>query len=169
MSNVNPPPQVRMPKKWSADRSINTYLTHLNRVILQLWQRTGGATDIIQTSEGDFSFNTSVSSDGDIKGDDFSFLQQPRHVSATFNTVTATSNYTSAPFDYIEVRSGNVSLPQYPNINDSVIVASDSNKDVVILGNGNSIKIKDACNDIRISQRGTSLTFVFFGEYWRIV
>lgn len=45
--NVNPPPQIRLPKKFAEDREINTFFRHQNRMLLQLWKRTGGGTDSV--------------------------------------------------------------------------------------------------------------------------
>ncbi|MBL4664323.1 MAG: hypothetical protein JKY22_12400 [Flavobacteriaceae bacterium] len=55
MTNVNPPPQIKLPSAFAKDSEINTYFRHLNRMLLQLWTRTGGASDIIGDAENNFS------------------------------------------------------------------------------------------------------------------
>ena len=60
MANVNPPPQIKLPKKFQQDRDARIYFDHLSRVILQLWDRTGGSSDLI--NEAATNFNTSSAS-----------------------------------------------------------------------------------------------------------
>ena len=61
MTAVNPPPQPKLPKSFAKDREIRIWSEQIGRILLQLWTRTGGATDIISDAESDFSaFNVAA-------------------------------------------------------------------------------------------------------------
>lgn len=45
--NVNPPPQIVLPKVFKEDLAVVDFFEQQNRMLLQLWTRTGGATDSI--------------------------------------------------------------------------------------------------------------------------
>lgn len=47
MTRVNPPPQLPFPDQFRIDHNTEAYVKYLERVIFQLWERTGGAVDII--------------------------------------------------------------------------------------------------------------------------
>ena len=47
--NVNPPPLLKIPRKFLEDREIRAFFEQQNIIIFQLWNRSGGATDV--TSE----------------------------------------------------------------------------------------------------------------------
>ena len=50
MALVNPPPQTLMPPQFRDDPILRTYFEERDRVLLQLWTRTGGATDAVAAS-----------------------------------------------------------------------------------------------------------------------
>ena len=47
MTNVNPPPQPRLPKQFLNDKEVTGYMRQLQTIIFQLYQRTGGDSDSI--------------------------------------------------------------------------------------------------------------------------
>ena len=47
--NVNPPPMMKLPSKLQ-DIETATYFRHLNKMLLQLWKRTGGGSDTIDST-----------------------------------------------------------------------------------------------------------------------
>lgn len=51
---VNPPPILKRPEAFTSDRQTNAYMKQLETIIFQLWQRTGGGTDLISQA-GNFS------------------------------------------------------------------------------------------------------------------
>lgn len=51
MVDVTPPPFVHLPNKFKNDEEIAIYFDHLNRMLLQLWQRTGGNRDYVENNE----------------------------------------------------------------------------------------------------------------------
>ena len=56
--SVNPPPQLKLPQSFAKEREIVTYFRHLDRMLLQLWTRTGGAIDLIgESTEGEDNNN----------------------------------------------------------------------------------------------------------------
>ena len=47
---VNPPPQLQIPPELSKDRRTIDYLNQTNTILFQLWQRTGGVNDDIDSN-----------------------------------------------------------------------------------------------------------------------
>lgn len=48
---VNPPPQLKRPKKIREDKELETYFQQLEFIVFQLYQRTGGGTDLIDQAD----------------------------------------------------------------------------------------------------------------------
>lgn len=48
---VNPPPQLRIPDKFFNDPELRSFYEQQQRIIWQLWLRTGGSTDLIEAAE----------------------------------------------------------------------------------------------------------------------
>jgi hypothetical protein len=55
MNRVNPPPQLRIPDEFQRNPQMRAYFEASNRILFQLWSRTGGADDAIDTL---FTLNT---------------------------------------------------------------------------------------------------------------
>jgi len=56
--NVNPPPNLRIPRALLADREQRAYFEQLQTIMFQLWQRTGAGSDLVDsTSEEVKEFN----------------------------------------------------------------------------------------------------------------
>lgn len=47
---VNPPPQLRLPDEFIKNPQIRSYFEQQNRILFQLWNRTGGNDDLISTA-----------------------------------------------------------------------------------------------------------------------
>ena len=94
----------------------------------------------------------------------------PKEIS-TWRAVTPTQAYYAVGWDYVEAQTGIIYLPEFPAESEQVIVSSGYSSNVIVLGNGNNIKVRDEESSITISQKGTSLHFIYFvdGGYWRIV
>ncbi len=60
MVQVNPPPLIRMPKKFAKDPELNSYFTHLERFWLQMWTKIGGGDDIISQNIGAEDSNNQI-------------------------------------------------------------------------------------------------------------
>jgi len=58
-SLVNPPPQLRIPKAFLADREVRSFIEQQNTIIFQLWVKLGGNDDPISEigNEGSTSFS----------------------------------------------------------------------------------------------------------------
>ena len=56
---VNPPPQLRIPKAFLADREVRSFIEQQNTIIFQLWVKLGGNDDPISEigNEGSTSFS----------------------------------------------------------------------------------------------------------------
>lgn len=48
---VNPPPQLRIPQKFLEDPEIRSFFEKQQTIIFQLWNRTGGSSDSIASTE----------------------------------------------------------------------------------------------------------------------
>jgi len=48
---VNPPPQLRIPDSFLTDPDIRSFFEQQQKIIFQLWNRTGGSDDLIDESE----------------------------------------------------------------------------------------------------------------------
>ena len=172
VTSVNPPPQIRLPKAFQKDREIQTYFRHVDRMMLQLWKRTGGAEDVISDSTASDISDSTLGVDAiEVSEDEAEFYYQPLITPPAWNAVTKASTYYAVSWDFIEAQTKYIYLPEFPDENDQVIVSSDYNQDVIVLGNGNKVKVKEEESSITISQKGTSLHFIYFidGGYWRIV
>jgi hypothetical protein len=44
---VNPPPILKRPQAFTKDPQVNEYVKQLETIIFQLWQRSGGGTDLV--------------------------------------------------------------------------------------------------------------------------
>lgn len=67
MTQVNPPPNLRLPKKLAQDRDSREYFEKLQFILFQLWTRTGGGTDLIEESITDNITNVSLTSNDNAK------------------------------------------------------------------------------------------------------
>lgn len=55
---VNPPPLLKIPRAFINDPEVRTFIEQQNVIIFQLWNRTGGATDIPGDNAEDIANNT---------------------------------------------------------------------------------------------------------------
>ena len=52
---VNPPPQLRIPDEFFNDPEIRAYFEQQNTILFQLWTRTGGSDDVVDSSQQDLT------------------------------------------------------------------------------------------------------------------
>jgi hypothetical protein len=64
MATVNPPPIPRLPPQWLSDPDIRAYQTAVNKIIFQLWIKTGSGS------------SSEVLTDDDIAGEFYYLLAQ---------------------------------------------------------------------------------------------
>lgn len=91
--NVNPPPQIKLPPELAKDAATRTYFQHLDRMLLQLWKRTGGSEDLIDESEQVLTSTGSRVSRNSAKIDALEDLR--------FRVVEVTADYSAAPFEIV--------------------------------------------------------------------
>ena len=48
---VNPPPQLKIPRKFLQDNEVFPYLRNVNTILFQLWNRTGGDNDSVDDGQ----------------------------------------------------------------------------------------------------------------------
>jgi len=57
--SVNPPPQLRIPSKFLSDPELRAFFEQQQEIIWKLWLRTGGGTDLIDSTEQDITSSSS--------------------------------------------------------------------------------------------------------------
>ena len=57
--SVNPPPQLRIPPELAKSKQSKDYFRQIETILFQLWNRTGGTTDIIEESQQDITGSSS--------------------------------------------------------------------------------------------------------------
>ena len=50
MSKVNPPPHLRIPDRFFQDKELRPYFEQVEFILFQLWKRTGGSTDAVESA-----------------------------------------------------------------------------------------------------------------------
>jgi len=56
---VNPPPQLRIPKKFLSDPELRSFFEQQQEIIWKLWLRTGGGEDAVAATEDDVTSSSS--------------------------------------------------------------------------------------------------------------
>jgi len=145
-------------------RRFAEYLESIASIINSTTSEAGTAQDIV----------VSTGESEEIAEDEAFFAQRPQLEVKEWNAVNPSSPYYSASFDCVEAATSIVYLPQYPDLNDQVIVASNHNSSVIVYsntnGSNNKIKIIDLEQSVTITRRGNSYNFIYFGSgYWRII
>lgn len=152
--NVNPPPQLRIPDAFLKDKSVRSFFEQQQRILFQLWTRTGGREDLISNLEVDELYEPGVetaylmSLEEDIDAYDFQARAEPEELYVhipqmpiqMFNAVTKNVSYTALPFDFIAMTAkGTIYLPENPEDNDQVMYVNAEGAEVITDGNGKYI------------------------------
>lgn len=58
-NRINPPPQLQVPPALLKDKPTRDYLRQVETILFQLWQRTGGDTDIIDDGQNNITSTSS--------------------------------------------------------------------------------------------------------------
>jgi hypothetical protein len=128
MTQVNPPPQIKLPSAFLKDREISGYFRQLDRMLLQLWTRTGGTTDIINETEQVLTGQIARSARNTAK---INAIED-----TTERVVIVTANYTASPFETIICNNSsaiNVTLDTNP-IEGDIVHIKRNNAEVTIIG-----------------------------------
>ena len=165
---VNPPPQKLPPDLAKRDPELFKYLEDQQFFSFQIWKRTGGGADY--TDEA-----LSLANDIDnthlypqyIDPEEFaSQVEAPAVQVREFYAAVKTENYTAIDGDFIEARNGiTVTLDPSAGLNDQIIIANGDGSKITVSG---QIRYTKEDSSILIRQKGTSLHFQNFGDYWRI-
>jgi len=157
MAKVNPPPQLRRPRKITTDNELRPYFERLEWLLFQLWTRTGGSDDSI-----DETVNSQVDTDG-------LFGLFSRISDLEFRNVIPTAvDYTTIGSEIIICTDAvTVTLNDEPDDQELATVKRVGGS-VIVDGNG---KLIDGETDWTINVQLTSLDIVYLVETdaWNII
>lgn len=140
MASANPPIAVLRNSPFDSEQ----YKRNLEDILNQLWVRTGGSTDTVTniTVQEQFAWNLSS------------------EIQKKYNAVSTSTDYTAVPFDFVNATSAStITLPQYPEGNDVVIIRNGDGTQISIAGNGKNINGESAGS---IARKGTALVIHYF-------
>ena len=160
--NVNPPPQIKLPPELAKDRATRTYFQHLDRMLLQLWKRTGGADDLIDASAITEVYPWPIVDSGSENNSETSkYYQQAVSTDRqVFNSTTKTINYTANDFDFINAKANvQITFPQYPCEDSVIIIRNGDSSSIKLYGNGKNI---NGCSTGQLEMEGTAIEFYYF-------
>tara|TARA_R110000772_G_scaffold107621_3_gene210148 strand:+ start:489 stop:902 length:414 start_codon:yes stop_codon:yes gene_type:complete len=107
---VNPPPQILLPPSLAKIEGFTSWFNAQQRMLTQLWLRTGGATDEVAGSVSN----------------------------QIFNQVSVSGNYSTLANDYIRVSAAaTITLNTSPVNNETVLIQPIANVKVIVSGNIN--------------------------------
>lgn len=156
MANVDPF-VIQWPRAWEQDPEIGPVIHYLNRFLHDLWIRTGGSSDAIESVElaEKYPWPTTITTQQD------SFDYPVKVIPAKqFNAVTTTTSYTANSWDYIRASSNAlITFPEYPSENDVIIIRNDDGSKIKLNGNGRNMN--DETTGI-LTRKGRSVTFHYF-------
>ena len=115
MANINPPPQLKMPRAFLQDIEVRAFIEQQNVILFQLWQRTGGTVDAVEASQQNIASSSSRVSRNSAKINSLELKE--------FEIVNTTVDVTSEEFQIIickNVASINVTLDPQAIENDEV-------------------------------------------------
>ena len=144
---------IKWPQVWIQDPQIESAIKYLNRFLHDLWIRTGGGTDFIETI-------TTLTNDNEQIEDLIPLTAK------NFYSAVKTVSYTAVDGDFIEAQNNAIiTLDPNANIDDQIMVANGDGSKIKVLGD---IKYTKLDTSLFMNNQGTSLHFQYFGEYWRI-
>lgn len=155
-----------IPLKFINDPELAPFFNYLNLFLHDLWIRTGGGNDNVDTVTLDantfqipelYGQISKVTSDVDaiIAGEDIAVIER-----VEFRAITVTSNYTAVDHDFINAKSNaTISFTQYPQENSVIIVRNGDGSDIGLDGNGRNINGSPTGSINRLS---TSIEFHYF-------
>lgn len=151
---VNPPPQLRIPDEFIAKKNQREFFSQINTILFQLWNRTGGSTDIIEDSQQNITSSSSRVSRNAARINSIELKE--------FEIVQATTDLTTEEFQIIickNVASINITLDPQAVENDEVHIKRRS-------GPINVIGSIDGFTNKLINVLNYSMHLVFDGTDW---
>jgi hypothetical protein len=170
MANKVNPFLYPIPRALTQDRETRIFFEYFVRWAHDMWKRTGGGEDEITNAavreafpwdysdeEQDniselFSFDEAVEPSPQIV---FHAIDQP-----VTRAVTATSDYTALPFDFINAKFGSkITFTEYPSENDIITVRNGDGTKIMLDGNGKTI---NGSSTGQLTQEGSCIEFYYF-------
>lgn len=166
MADVNPPPQIVLPPELAKDAQTRAYFQQLDRFLLQLWFRTGGADDLLDdlVNESNGADLNAAYNIGQLQAlkDRIELLEGDLtpaiDLSPKFNSVRKTTDYTLTDWEDVSA-CGNITLtlPSNPSDGAEYIIGNEDGGIKTISGNGKKIRRKLLTESIRTKQKGTRI------------
>ena len=159
---------IQWPQAWIDDPQIEPVIKYLNRFLHDLWKRTGGGDDYIESNQNDTTYETGGTAQA---LDEIGYLEQiedliPSYTPTVFYTAVKIDNYTAVHGDFIEAQNGVIiTLDPEAEQDDEIIIANGDGTNITVLG---SIKYTDLDTELIIRNQGTSIHLQRFSDYWRI-
>ena len=158
VSQVNPPPQLRIPEQFLKDPVSREYFKQTNTILFQLYNRTGGVDDSISDADvaEKYPWPTNQTLD-EVIGFNYPAIEQ---TVKQIRTVTTSVNYTAVDGDFINAKSkAQITFPKYPDENSVIIIRNGDGTRIKLNGNGKNINGSLAGF---ISKKETSIEFHYF-------
>lgn len=154
MARVNPPPMLRVPKAFLADREVRAFIEQQNVIIFQLWSRTGGNTDIVNENQQGITGSSSRVSRNAARINSIELKE--------FEIVVATASLTAEEFQIILCKN---TLPITVTLDPQAI----EHDEVHIKRRGESIEVIgsiDGFTNKTINVLNYSMHLIFDGTDW---
>jgi len=172
MAKVNLPP-IKPPNKWLFDPELSKEVEALYFVIYQLYQRTGGANDIINETIVDAAYpwqsSASLQDESSISVSDIAVNRG--EYEASKNKTVVISDYDTISNEYLIItgKKVTITLNEYPDTDESVWITWDypfilksTNKDIVApQGVGSSLSFSK-------SRGGRWVDYIVELDQWRL-
>ncbi len=158
MADVDPRLQ-QIPKELQQDFNVRVYFEELERFLHDLWVRTGGGTDTVESAaiEEKYPWPTAQLA-SEVK--EFQYPLILPSAEQVFKAVTVTGIYTAMPYDFINAKTrAQITFPAYPEENSVIIVRNGDNSSIKLIGNGKNI---NGSSTGVLQKQGTSIEFYYF-------
>lgn len=152
--NVNPPPGLRIPKAFLNDPETKEYISQLNTIIFQLYNRTGGVSDTVESSQQNITSSSSRTSRNSAKINSLELKE--------FEIITTTTDVVVKEFQVLickNTSSINVTLDTQAIENDEVHIKRRG-------GDINVIGSIDGLTNRKINVLNYSMHLVYDGTDW---
>ncbi len=135
------------------------YFEYLNRFLHDLWLRTGGGDDSVASSDVEETYPWSFTAEPENNVQNL-FNSQDAGMGGALNCITVSTAYTAAANDFINAKNGaTITLPQYPNDSEFIIVRNGDGTAIKLNGNGKSL---NGSATGTLSRRETCIRFNYF-------
>lgn len=159
VSQVNPPPQLRIPEQFLKDPVSREYFKQTNTILFQLYNRTGGVDDSISDADVAEKYPWPTSQLAEESDSSFSYPAIEQTVKQ-IRTVTTSVDYTAVDGDFINAKSNaQITLTKYPDENSVIIVRNGDGSTIKLNGNGKNMNGESTG---QLTRKSTSIEFHYF-------